>query len=108
MTYSFDLLNPEDLPSCTIHAKMRLAERMIKMMILAGMRLAMPAKKFKDFCEKVKDVVNTNILRRAHVKSPTGKWRVPLDKKDAKKLVFLAGFDALVDICRDEGLLLPV
>ena len=104
------ILNPGDLPPCTLHAKMRLTERMIKMLILAGMRLAMPAKKFKEFCEKVEEVVNTNILRRAHVKSPAGKWRVPLDKKDTKKLgdvklsghranLFLAGFDALVEVC---------
>ena len=80
------------------------------MLILAGMRLAMPAKKFKDFYEKVEDAVNTNILRRDHVKSPTGKWRVLLDKKDTNKLgdmklsgqranLFLTGFDALVDVC---------
>ena len=104
------LLNPGDLPPCTLHAKMRLTERMIKMLILAGMRLAMPAKKFKAFCEEVEDVVNTTILKRANVKSNTGKWRVPLDKNDCKKLgdvklsghrakLFIPGLHYLVDVC---------
>jgi len=67
------ILNPGDLPPCTLHAKMRLTERMINMLILAGMRKAIPAKKFKVFCEEVEDVVNTTTLKRANVKSNTVK-----------------------------------
>ena len=80
------------------------------MLILAGMRLAMPAKKFKEFCAKVEHVVNHKILQRANLNSPIGQWRVPLDKKDNKKLgdvklsghranLFLEGFDDLVNVC---------
>ena len=87
-----------------------MTERIIKMLILAGMRLAEPTKKFSEFCTKVEEVVNLNILKRANIKSPVGQWRVPLDQKDSKKLgdvklsgncsnLFIEGFDDLVDVC---------
>ena len=104
------ILNPGDLLPCPLHAKMRMTERIIKMLILAGMRLAEPTKKFSEFCTKVEEVVNLNILKRANIKSPVGQWRVPLDQKDSKKLgdvnlsgnlsnIFIEGFDDLVDVC---------
>ena len=103
------ILNPGELPPCTLHAKMRMTERIIKMLLLAGMRIAMPTRKMSDFCEKVELVVNSQVLMRSNA-TKQGQWNVPLDKNDSNKLgdvklsgqrsnLFIAGFDVLIDVC---------
>jgi len=42
------LFNPGDLPSCSLHTRMRMAERVTKMLSLAGMRLAVTHNKHSN------------------------------------------------------------
>ena len=79
------ILNPGGLPPCPLHARMRMTERIIKMLLLAGMRIAMPRRKVKEFCEKINVVVNSQVLMRSNT-TKQGQWNVPLDKNDCNKL----------------------
>jgi len=104
------LFNPCDLPLCSLHARMCMVERVIKMLILAGMRLAVIHNKLTEYCQNIEDVVNTDILARSSANAVVGQWRVPMDKNDPKKLgdvklsadranKFMNNFDPLVDVC---------
>ena len=61
-------------------------EKFIQQLILAGMRKNPTGAAFTNFCERVEAAVNNDILGRTSINAKTGQWRVPLDKKDQKKL----------------------
>ena len=65
---------------------MRKLEKFIQQVILAGMRKNSTGTKFDEYCARVEDVVNKDILGRTTPNAKNGQWRVPLDKKDVKKL----------------------
>ena len=106
------VLNPGSLPCCILHAKMRMCEKIIQQIILAGMRKNATGQHFDNYCKKVEDMVNSEILSRTTC-NEDGHWKVPLDKKDKKKLgdvklsgpsadKFMAGFNHLVDACTSD------
>jgi len=64
---------------------MRMTESIIKMLLLARMRVAMTKRKIKEFYEKVEAVVNSQILKRAN-SNKQDQWNMPWDKNDCKKL----------------------
>ena len=68
-----------------LHAQMRMTESIIKMLLLARMRVAMTKRKIKEFYEKVEAVVNSQILKRAN-SNKQDQWNMPWDKNDCKKL----------------------
>jgi len=107
------LMNPGCLPLCILHAKMRKLEKFIQQVILAGMRKNSTGTKFDEYCARVEDVVNKDILGRTTPNAKNGQWRVPLDKKDVKKLgdvklsghsstKFLAGLTHLARVCTSD------
>ena len=65
---------------------MRMVEKLIQQLILAGMRRNPVGQRFTDFCKRVENTVNHDILGRSSCNAEIGQWRVPLDKKDTKKL----------------------
>ena len=104
------ILNPGILAICILHAKMRMAEKLVQQLILAGLRKNPSGKEFEIFCKKVEITVNNDILGRAACNAEVGQWRVPLSKTDAKQLgdiklsgassvKFMAGLSRLVETC---------
>ena len=96
-----------------MHAKMHMAEKLIQQRILAGMRRNPDGQRFTDFCKRVENTVNHDILGRSSCNAEIGQWRVPLDKKDTKKLgdvklsgssatKFMVGLEYLVLVCTEE------
>ena len=65
---------------------MRMVEKMIQQVILAGMRKNPNGRAFKLYCDRIANVVNTQILGRSECNSKNGQWQVPLDKNDNNKL----------------------
>jgi len=107
------IFNPGILACCILHAKMRMIEKFIQQLILAGMRKNPTGAAFTNFCERVEVAVNNDILGRTSINAKTGQWRVPLDKNDQKKLgdvklsgsaatKFVSGMKHLVSVCTAE------
>ena len=63
-----------------------MVKKLIQQLILAGLRRNPTGKRFTQFCLRVKDSVDNDILGRLTCNAEIGQWRVPLDKKNAKKL----------------------
>ena len=58
------LLNPGIFPTCILHGKMRMVEKLIHQLILAGLRKNATGQNFTQFCFRVEDTVNNDILAR--------------------------------------------
>ena len=104
------IMNPGSLPPCILHGLMRMTEKILQQLMLAGLRKNPSGKMFSDYCKRVSSTVNAKILGRSEVNMNTGQWKVPLDKKDPKKLgevklsgsmakKFMLGFDDFVEVC---------
>ena len=57
------LLNPGILPMCILHCKMRMVEKFIHQLIMAGLRRNATGKRFTQLCFRVEETVNNDILR---------------------------------------------
>ena len=90
-----------------------MVEKMIQQVILAGMRKNPNGRAFKLYCDRIANVVNTQILGRSECNSKNGQWQVPLDKNDNNKLgdvklsghastKFMNNFMHLVKACTQE------
>ena len=88
-------------------------EKMIQQLILAGMRKNPTGSRFDEHCARVELAANTNILGCTACNARNGQWKVPLDKKDNKKLgdvkrsasaatKFMTGLDYLVEECTSD------
>ena len=87
-----------------------MVEHVIKMQILAGIRLAVTHNKLTEYCKNVNDVVNTDVLARTSANAVREQWQVRFNENDPKKIgdvklsgdranKFMNNFDPLVDVC---------
>ena len=104
------IMNLGSLLPCILHGLMRMTEKILQQLMLAGLRKNPSGKIFSDYCKREASTVNAKILGRSEVIMNTSQWKVPLDEKDPKKLgevklsgsmvkKFMLGFDDFVEVC---------